>query len=658
MPLLSESPISPATLPAFSLLSPHFVQHCEQLAQQHFGLDKLRPAQRDVLQKMSENRFVLATLPTGAGKTLLYALPALIFNDGPVVVISPLISLMRDQARRMKSAQIPCAILTSEQSEDDRRAAWSMINNRTARLIFASPERFVLPSFVNAMRRLRPRMAVVDEAHCVVSWGHHFRPEYAEIGNILNDIAPDRILAITATASQGSREDIIRKVFPKPQEVIEYTSRPIAPHIYVKSVRLFSKEEQWETLASLIKTTPSQKSIVYFSTRKQCEEYALKIKKHRIQSVVYHAGLSKFERTRVEEYIHNSAQKIVICATTAFGMGVDISGIELVIIYGFPGNIEEFFQMLGRAGRGGEPSQGVLLWTGSDPIRRQYQFKQTFPTPAVLLSYCAAIMGLLPGAYGEKIFVKRTELAAKCHMGEQKDINRHIDHIISAFRICGCVEEPLPQESYIQMSLHKKWNLSLLAQELPPGTTKRSKVIHALHALSEKEWLEMRGAKGVFSMKRIVDFSELTEKSVVEVLSHYAEKDFLQFSLIAEPQAGEGFIFKHGYVYFQKQLPKYVAAREHFAANLSELEKCATATQCRLSSSFAFFLGRSVQGATNRGYSYCMQCDLCLKRSLSPESHIQNDLFQDFKRLYKGTALHEKDKTTNNISHTDVASGT
>ncbi|MBX9837888.1 MAG: RecQ family ATP-dependent DNA helicase, partial [Silvanigrellaceae bacterium] len=362
-----------------------FVEKCEEFAKKNFSLTSLRPAQREVLAQIHDKKFVLATLPTGAGKTLLYSLPALFFEDKPVLVISPLISLMRDQERRMENANICCAVFTSEQSEEERKQAWKKIKTGEAKIIFASPERFVLPSFLNAISKMNLSMAVVDEAHCVVSWGHNFRPEYSEIGKYLSKLQLPRILALTATAGRNSRLDIIKKVFPENTNVFEYTSNPLGENIVVESNRVFSNAEQWEKLVQILQKTESNKTLVYFQSRLLCEESTRKLKKLKIHSVVYHAGLPKNERKNVEQYVQEATQKIVVCATTAFGMGVDVAGIQLVVVFGFPSNIEEFFQMLGRAGRSGEPSKGVLLWTGADPIRREYQFKSSFPEPSLFL---------------------------------------------------------------------------------------------------------------------------------------------------------------------------------------------------------------------------------------------------------------------------------
>lgn len=158
---------------------------------------------------------------------------------------------MRDQERRMEEAQICCSVFTSEQSEEERKHAWKKLRSGKAKIIFASPERFVLPSFLNEIAKINLSMAVIDEAHCVVAWGHHFRPEYSEIGKILTKLQPSRILALTATAGRNSRQDIIKRVFPENINVFEYISKPIAENIFVESIRLFLRMSNGKNLLRL-----------------------------------------------------------------------------------------------------------------------------------------------------------------------------------------------------------------------------------------------------------------------------------------------------------------------------------------------------------------------------------------------------------------------
>lgn len=589
----------------------NFIDHCEKIAKEHFAIGELRPAQKQVFALMEKHPYVLATLPTGSGKTLLYAAPSLIGDQGVVLVISPLISLMRDQARRMKDANIPCVAMTSEQSEEERREAWALLRSKRVKIVFASPERFVLPSFLNLISQLNLKMAVVDEAHCVISWGHQFRPEYAEIGNYLSKLNPPRILAITATASRHSRTDIIKKVFPAQAVVAEFTSHPLSPHVHVKSIRAFSFDEQWHTLVGLLRKSSSYKSIVYFQTRKLCEEYAKKLRQEKIPAVIYHAGLSKYDRSQTEQYIHNATQNIVICATTAFGMGVDVAGIRMVIVYGFPSTIEELFQMWGRAGRAGEASEGILLWTGRDPMTRRYHFKYAFPTTTVFLQIVTKLSGLMPKRQHEQVLVERRIVCQTLEQGSTEG-TKYTEGTLSGLRICGLLEDPSLRLSYLQIQLDRNTALSGLLAELPEGPTKRKKVLDAIAGLIHPSVLSLPAAQIVLPVSFIVDASQQNEQTIQQVLSYYAEKSKLSVTQIQPTISNPYVLLKHHPLALQKELPRYINARNYFFSSLQHVETLSTATECRLAASYEFFSARRLQGASQKRY-LCMQCDLCLK---------------------------------------------
>ena len=471
----------------------------------------------------------------------------------------------------------------------------------------------MLPSFINAISKVNLAMAVVDEAHCVVSWGHNFRPEYSEIGKYLAKLQLPRILALTATAGRNSRIDIIKKVFPENTNVFEYTSNPLGENIIVESARVFSNEEQWEKLVQILRNTDSSKTLVYFQSRLLCEESTRKLKKLKIHSVVYHAGLPKNERKNVEQYVQEATQKIVVCATTAFGMGVDVAGIQLVVVFGFPSNIEEFFQMLGRAGRGGEPSRGVLLWTGADPIRREYQFKSTFPEPSLFLEQCAQFMRFMPNSYGESCFVDKLKLleVTKCKKTDHKE--KKLDNIFAGLRICNILEDTRSGESYFHVKLSQNKSFADVLAALPEGTTKRRKVLEGLVTLVEKSWLVLKGAQTIIPLKMLQDASDLNSETCAQVFLYYQDQKMLSFAKINQDDAKNGVILKNGYIHLQKEIPRYISARSHFHASLRELDKLSTSTSCRLSASFEFFASRAIQGATKNLWR-CMQCDICIRK--------------------------------------------
>ncbi len=585
-----------------------FLTHCQQIAQKFFGIPKLHSAQESVFALLVQKKYVLATLPTGSGKTLLYAIPSLIFEEGPVLVISPLIALMRDQMRRMKKANIASVIFTGDQTEDERKKSYQDLWSQNTKLIFISPERFVLPAFLEKIAQIKPSMIVIDEAHCVVSWGHQFRPEYSELSKHIATLNPPHILALTATASASTREDMIKKIFPEKLHVSQFVSKPIGSHITVKSWRAFSFEEQKERLFESLNATQSKKCIVYFSTRKQCEEFAMLLKRKQFTTVVYHAGLSKDMRLRIEQYIHNTDSKIIICATTAFGLGVDIPDVTLVVVYGFPSNIEEFLQMIGRAGRSGQPSEGILIWTGSDPIKRLLQFKDYFPTKSEFNSHCEIIRSQFPQQQGESRYLSTDSLQKLLFTksSTRKSANK-VEGFIGALRVCNGVTESILNHDYYEIKLSKNTTLSDLIQELPSTPTKRSKVLRSIQTLIQPELCQKTALEIVLPVKKLLSSSQLSSDSYLEVFQYYTIQGLISFARLDFNQMKLGVILKDEIKMIHSHLPQYLKVRENFYSSLNELKKFAEAPRCRLESSFAYFKVPEMSHEPQR----CLQCDLC-----------------------------------------------
>jgi len=587
-----------------------FLSQCRTLAKSYFGIKTLHSAQEDVLNLLIKHAYVLATMPTGSGKTLLYAIPSLIFNEGPVLVISPLIALMRDQVRRMKSAHISSVLFTSDQSEEERSQSYIDLWSENTKIIFVSPERFALSSFQQKLERIRPSMVVIDEAHCVVSWGHQFRPEYSEIGNRLAALNPPRILAITATASAHTRNEMIQKIFPTTAKTVEFISKPISSNINIKAKRMFSFEEQKKFLIETLKNTHSHKSIIYFSTRKQCEEFAMLLKHKNLHTIAYHAGLSKEKRLSVEQYIHNTQKKIVICATTAFGLGVDIPDVTLVVVYGFPGNIEEFLQMVGRAGRSGQPAEGVLIWTGSDPVKRNLQFKTYFPTKTDFINQCQKINALLPEQEGESCFASLEKIKKYLFSDSYSKLNeRHLEGLLGALRACHMTEDLLQNEDYYEIKLSKQTNLLQLASQLPSSPTKRQKVFEAIKNLISDKLYEKNALQTIIPVNQLLSSTSLSLNSCEEVFKYYTTQKLISFVKIDFNQKQVGVVLKNGIKMLETYLPHYIKLRQNFFSSLQEVRKLAEAPHCRLQSSFKYFKIPKMDKTSQ----YCLQCDLCEK---------------------------------------------
>jgi ATP-dependent DNA helicase RecQ len=338
---------------------------------QYFGYDTLRPAQEPVIANIMAGNDTLAIMPTGGGKSLCYQLPALLL-PGLTIVISPLIALMHDQVQSLNKNGINAVYLNSSQTSQEQSEIWDILHGIKAKgntkeaddlkLIYTSPERLLAndQQFLNFLTGLPISLIAIDEAHCVSSWGHDFRPEYSQL-SILKTLFPTTpIIALTATADELTRKDILDKL--ELQNPKTYISSFDRPNIHY---RVESKGDAYEQLTDFIKSWPKQAGIVYCLSRKSTEEVAAKLNKLGIKASPYHASIEKSEKEQA--YSDFMADKIqVICATIAFGMGIDKPNVRFVVHWNLPKNIESYYQETGRAGRDGLPSEAMLIYNAGD----------------------------------------------------------------------------------------------------------------------------------------------------------------------------------------------------------------------------------------------------------------------------------------------------
>ncbi len=338
---------------------------------QYFGYDKLRPAQEPVIANILAGLDTLAIMPTGGGKSLCYQLPSLLL-PGLTVVISPLIALMHDQVQSLTKNGINAVYLNSSQSSEEQQTIWQLLkqiksqghtkNEGDIKMLYTSPERLLANDrqFLEFLRGLPISLIAIDEAHCVSSWGHDFRPEYSQLG-ILKSLFPNSpIIALTATADELTRSDILDKLqLENPKTFISSFDRPNIHY------RVEAKEDAMEQLTDFIKSWKNQAGIVYCLSRKSTEELATKLTKLGIKAKPYHASLDK--ESKEENYNGFMDDNIqVICATIAFGMGIDKPNVRFVVHWNLPKNIESYYQETGRAGRDGLASEALLIYNPSD----------------------------------------------------------------------------------------------------------------------------------------------------------------------------------------------------------------------------------------------------------------------------------------------------
>jgi len=336
------------------------------LLKQHFGFTSFRPLQEEIIRDALAGGDVFALLPTGGGKSLCFQLPSLV-RPGLTLVVSPLIALMKDQVDALQASGVPATFLNSSLAAGESRERLRRLHHGEFRLLYAAPERLMLAGFLEDLRRWNVKLIAVDEAHCISEWGHDFRPEYRQLAG-LRELFPDvPFMALTATATERVRTDIIAHLkLREPRCYVASFNRPNLTY------RVVAKNKPYHQLLDFLRTRPKESGIVYCQSRKTAERVAANLSEDGVKARPYHAGLTPKERSAHQElFLRDEVH--VICATIAFGMGINKPNVRFVVHYDLPKNIEGYYQETGRAGRDGLPGECVLLFSAGDVVK-QTQF--------------------------------------------------------------------------------------------------------------------------------------------------------------------------------------------------------------------------------------------------------------------------------------------
>ena len=415
----------------------------ESLLKQYFGYTSFRPGQHEVIQTLLEGRDCLAIMPTGAGKSICFQLPALMM-PGVTLVISPLISLMKDQVDSLVNQEIPATYINSQCTFEEAKARFAAIRAGRVKLIYISPERLENEFFTSFMQSLPISMFIIDEAHCVSQWGHDFRPSYCAIKDWIAALPRRPVVgAFTATATEKVKEDMMTLLGLEKERI--FIGGFDRPNLYFRVVRTNRK---LDFALAYVQQHQEDSGIIYAATRKEVDRVYEELTRRGIRAGRYHAGLSDdVRRTMQDAFTYDRLQ--VIVATNAFGMGIDKSNVRYVIHYQMPKNIESYYQEAGRAGRDGAPGECILLFSRQDIMIQKFLIEQSVHDPQqqavefrllnAMVRYCEGnhcLRHYILTYFGEHPSWQRCEKCGNC---DQETVEEDMTEQVRS--ICLCVDE-------------------------------------------------------------------------------------------------------------------------------------------------------------------------------------------------------------------------
>ncbi len=572
-------------------------QELTQLLQIHFGYSSFRPGQEEAIDSILAGKDTLVVMPTGGGKSLIFQLTALVL-EGVAIVISPLISLMKDQVDSLLAVGIPATFINSSLSPQDTEARLNQIKAGEYKIVYIAPERFYNQVFVDSLKAIKVSLFAIDEAHCISQWGHDFRPSYLKLRQAINLVGQPPVVALTATATPEVRRDIVKQLaLPDPTMIVTGFARPNL-QLGVVSANDHGKIDM---IVDVVRSVPGQSGIVYVGTRNKADELVEILTSYDVKAVVYHAGMDAESREWVQNNFMSGAAQVVV-ATNAFGLGINKKDIRFVIHHDMPGTIEAYYQEAGRAGRDGLDSFCLLLYSPKDRYLREFFIKGDNPGSHIILEIYDFLRRRHNEEEGKSILITYSDLAKK------------LSEPIPEMAI-GTSLKILEREGYISRPNEKTTNAWLQAlvdvDKLLAGVGKRAKTqVEVVEKLTAKFAAELRTGWEV-SLEDAALMMNVKREALLRTIKKLEEQGLLEYR---PPFRGtEIKVLKSIHpadleIDFSALKEKERRAYE----KLDEMESYVYHSQCRQQYILDYF--------GDEGAAKCGKCDVCLKKGPTVET--------------------------------------